>query len=119
MVTITIVACPDPDCGAPATISARWTWPSTDGPVEHVQTLCLNGHCYTQAQPKAAAPWPAPNGSTIRARTSISPPSPAADRSPGAAASRRPSPASGVRPAARGATMVSVAAYRQSREQRS
>jgi hypothetical protein len=39
MVTITIVACPDPECGVPATIGARWTWPSTDGPVEHVQTL--------------------------------------------------------------------------------
>jgi hypothetical protein len=87
MVTITIVACPDPECGAPATIGARWTWPSTDGPVEHVQTLCLNGHCYTQAQPKATAPWPVPSGSSIRARTSISPSSPGADRSPGAALS--------------------------------
>jgi hypothetical protein len=44
---VTILACPDPDCRAPATISARWTWPSTDDPVEHVQTYCLNGHCYT------------------------------------------------------------------------
>jgi hypothetical protein len=72
MVTITIVACPDPDCGAPATIDARWTWPSTDGPVEHMQTLCLNGHCYTQAQPKATAPWPVPSGSSLRTRTSVS-----------------------------------------------
>jgi hypothetical protein len=39
---VTILACPDPDCRAPATISARWTWPSTDDPVEHVQTYRLN-----------------------------------------------------------------------------
>jgi hypothetical protein len=37
MVAITIVACPDPECEAPATIGTRWTWPSTDGPVEHVR----------------------------------------------------------------------------------
>jgi hypothetical protein len=79
---VTIVACPDLDCDAPATISARWTWPSTDGPVEHVQTHCLNGHCYTQPQPVAAAPSPARSRSNTRSKTSISAPSPAADRSP-------------------------------------
>jgi hypothetical protein len=64
---VTILACPDPGCGAPATLSARWTWPSTDGPVEHVQTHCMNRHSYTQPQPVATTSSPhAPDSPAAR-----------------------------------------------------
>jgi hypothetical protein len=42
-----IIACPDPTCGAPARIVDRWTFGSTDGPVEHVKTNCARGHWFT------------------------------------------------------------------------
>ena len=42
-----ILACPDHSCQAPAEIEDRWVFPSTSGPVEHVQTRCLNGHVFT------------------------------------------------------------------------
>jgi hypothetical protein len=42
-----VIACPDPACGAPATIVDRWTWGSSDGPVEHVKTGCERGHWFT------------------------------------------------------------------------
>jgi hypothetical protein len=41
------IACPDPACGAPARIVDRWTFLSTDGPVEHVKTGCERGHWFT------------------------------------------------------------------------
>jgi hypothetical protein len=34
-------------CGLPAEIVDRWTWPSTDGPVEHIATVCVNGCRYS------------------------------------------------------------------------
>jgi hypothetical protein len=42
-----IIACPDRACGAPARIVDRWTWGSSDGPVEHVKTGCERGHWFT------------------------------------------------------------------------
>ena len=42
-----LIRCPDPTCGAPARIVDRWTFGSTDGPVEHVQTNCERGHWFT------------------------------------------------------------------------
>ncbi len=42
-----IVRCPDGACAAPAEVIDRWTWPSTDGPLEHLRTRCLHGHGYT------------------------------------------------------------------------
>jgi hypothetical protein len=39
--------CPDPACTAPAQIVDRWTWGSSDGPVEHVKTGCERGHWFT------------------------------------------------------------------------
>jgi len=41
------IACPDPTCQAPARIVDRWTWGSSDGPVEHVKTTCERGHWFT------------------------------------------------------------------------
>jgi hypothetical protein len=64
-----VIACPDPACGAPATIVDRWTWGSSDGPVEHVKTGCERGHWFTPpvdsldlqpvAAPARGAPAPA------------------------------------------------------------
>jgi hypothetical protein len=42
-----VIACPDPICQAPARIVDRWTWGSSDGPVEHVKTTCERGHWFT------------------------------------------------------------------------
>jgi hypothetical protein len=42
-----VIACPDPSCQAAAHIVDRWTWQSTDGPVEHVKTACERGHWFT------------------------------------------------------------------------
>jgi hypothetical protein len=64
----TMIVCPDPTCRAPARIVDRWTWESTSGPVEHVQTRCERGHWFTptvdsldlQPAPTAAGPSPVP-----------------------------------------------------------
>src|SRR5262249_37393143 len=42
-----IITCPEDDCGAPAEIVDRWTFGSTDGPLLHLKTRCLRGHCLT------------------------------------------------------------------------
>jgi hypothetical protein len=62
---VDIVACPDPTCQSPAWVHQRWTWPSTDGPVEHVQTGCETGHWFT---PTAAslARFRSPTPATVR-----------------------------------------------------
>jgi hypothetical protein len=62
---VDVVACPDPTCQAPAWVHDRWTWPSTDGPVEHVKTGCGAGHWFT---PMAASlvPFRAPTPTTRR-----------------------------------------------------
>jgi hypothetical protein len=38
---------PCPDCGAQATITERFWLDSTDGPVEHLKTHCVNKHWFT------------------------------------------------------------------------
>jgi hypothetical protein len=50
-----LIACPDPACTAPATIVDRWTWGSTNGPVQHVKTRCARGHCFTPTLDALAA----------------------------------------------------------------
>ena len=54
-----IVACPEPGCDAAAEIVSRWVWPSTDGPVEHVKTNCLQGHARALLTASLVSP-PAP-----------------------------------------------------------
>ncbi len=49
-----IVPCPDPSCAAPAEVLDRWELWSTDGPVPHLKTLCVQMHVFT-------APCGAPN----------------------------------------------------------
>jgi hypothetical protein len=47
---------PCPQCGAPARITERFWLASTDGPVEHVKTGCVNRHWLTPpAEPVAGA----------------------------------------------------------------
>jgi hypothetical protein len=41
-----IAACPNPECGASAEIVPWAVADSTNGPVPHVRTLCVNKHCY-------------------------------------------------------------------------
>jgi hypothetical protein len=52
-----IIACSEPACLAPAEVTDRFVLPSTDGPVEHVRTRCLDGHGFTQLVDKLAS-WP-------------------------------------------------------------
>jgi len=42
-----IIRCPEEGCDAPAEITDRWEFGSTDGPVAHVRTRCLHGHTLT------------------------------------------------------------------------
>ena len=40
----TLIGCPE--CHAPAEIIDRFTLPSTDGPIEHVDVCCCAGHFF-------------------------------------------------------------------------
>ena len=50
---------PCPQCGAPARITERFRLDSTDGPVEHLKTGCVNNHWLTPRAETVAAPQPA------------------------------------------------------------
>jgi len=39
-----LTVCPEADCSSPAEILDRSALQSTDGPIEHVRTRCLNRH---------------------------------------------------------------------------
>jgi hypothetical protein len=41
-----ISTCPDPDCTAPAEVYSETEHYSTDGPVPHARTRCLNRHSF-------------------------------------------------------------------------
>ena len=61
MSTHTFTTCPD--CGEIAEIRDRFVLPSTSGPVEHVQMLCLRRHGFvlpTASLERAAAPTAEP-----------------------------------------------------------
>lgn len=55
-----LVACPSPDCDLPAEVLDRVALPSTDGPVEHVRLVCLDGHRFFM--PTLMLPEPTPVG---------------------------------------------------------
>jgi hypothetical protein len=59
-----IVACPDPTCPAPASVHDRWTWASTSGPVEHVETRCEAGHWFTPPA-DSLVPYLLPNATPV------------------------------------------------------
>jgi len=61
-----IVPCPQPRCGASAQIVDRWVWPSTNGPVEHVKTWCVNGHGFTPTLDSLARTAPSPPKPAVR-----------------------------------------------------
>jgi hypothetical protein len=52
-----LIACPEPGCRVPAGVVDRFTLASTDGPVEHVRTWCLEDHTLTQ-RADAVVAWP-------------------------------------------------------------
>jgi hypothetical protein len=62
---VDLVACPDPTCQAPAWVHDRWTWPSTNGPVDHVKTGCEGGHWLTPMA-DSLAPFRAPTPTITR-----------------------------------------------------
>jgi hypothetical protein len=64
---VEIIACPDPTCSAPARVYQRWTWPSTDGPVEQAKTGCQAGHWFTP-EADSLVPFRAPTPATVRER---------------------------------------------------
>jgi hypothetical protein len=43
-VVLRIARCPDPNCSTPAEVYAETLHTSTDGPVPHARTFCLNRH---------------------------------------------------------------------------
>lgn len=45
-VVLCMARCPGPDCSAPAEVYAEVVHDSTEGPVPHVRTFCLNRHFY-------------------------------------------------------------------------
>jgi hypothetical protein len=45
--TVEFISCPEPNCQVQAEIVDRFVLASTHGPVEHAQTVCLNGHVRT------------------------------------------------------------------------
>lgn len=45
-VVLCMATCPDPNCSTPAEVYAETVHDSTDGPVPHARTVCLNRHFY-------------------------------------------------------------------------
>jgi hypothetical protein len=52
-----IIACPQ--CGAPAEITERFGLDSTDGTIQHLQTICLSKHWLTPRAETIDQQWPA------------------------------------------------------------
>jgi hypothetical protein len=56
---MTFVRCPE--CDLPATVTDRFSFASTDGPVEHLKIVCVGGHWFTpQAADVQAIPGATP-----------------------------------------------------------
>jgi hypothetical protein len=51
---------PCPQCGAPAQITERFWLASTDGPVEHLKTGCVNNHWLTPRAETVVGTQPVP-----------------------------------------------------------
>jgi hypothetical protein len=50
------MACPQ--CGAPAEITERFWLDSTDGPIQHLQTICVSKHWLTPRAESVHRQWP-------------------------------------------------------------
>jgi hypothetical protein len=59
MGSLVLLACPDTSCGAVAEIVDRITLGSTDGPIDHVKTRCLDGDIFVLPASRAFRPVPA------------------------------------------------------------
>lgn len=46
MSTLELTTCPEPSCRATAEILDRVLLESTDGPIEHTKTFCVNRHFF-------------------------------------------------------------------------
>jgi len=44
--TADLVACPEYECGSPASVLDRYVLESTDGPLEHLRVRCPAGHYF-------------------------------------------------------------------------
>jgi len=51
-----LITCPDPDCGAPAKVTDRFTMASTDGAVVHVETICARQHWFALPADRMTGP---------------------------------------------------------------
>jgi 3-oxoadipate enol-lactonase len=61
--------CPEPGCSMPAEAVERFSLPSTDGPVEHLKTICARGHVLTPlAEMMPPIPSLVRSGSDLEAR---------------------------------------------------
>ncbi len=56
---------PCPQCGAPARITDRFWLDSTDGPVEHLKTGCVNHHWLTPLAGTIAGALPAASAAAV------------------------------------------------------
>lgn len=41
---VRLVDCPEENCGLPAEVLDDTEWPSTEGPVRHLATVCARNH---------------------------------------------------------------------------
>lgn len=57
---LSLTACPEPGCDAPAEIVDRRTLPSTGGPIEHAQIRCLRKHWFLLPVAMLRSPHPTP-----------------------------------------------------------
>jgi hypothetical protein len=58
---------PCPQCGAPARITERFRLGSTDGPLEHLKTGCVNNHWLTPLAETVASAQPDPTPAAAEA----------------------------------------------------
>ena len=55
-----LTVCPEPTCSSPAQIFDRSALESTDGPIEHVRTRCLNRHVFLLPVERLTSPHVVP-----------------------------------------------------------
>jgi hypothetical protein len=48
---LSLLLCPDPDCGVPAEVLDRVVLRSTSGPIEHAKVQCIRRHIFVMPIP--------------------------------------------------------------------
>ena len=74
---IELVTCPE--CGVPAQIQDRAVWESTDGPIEHVQLVCVRRHRFLMPVEGLTRSWPGTLSAAVRRSSTTRPESRRAD----------------------------------------